>query len=80
MDRTTRCILSWDVVTDRTKETMQTCLDRALEAKQYYSDAFSVYGTLYYGAPFELRTDKRETYSVEAVNADLRHYMKRAGT
>jgi IS1 family transposase len=56
---------------------MQTCLDRALGAKQYYSDAFPVYGTLYYGAPFELRTDKRETYSVEAVNADLRHYMKR---
>ena len=56
---------------------MQTCLDRALGAKQYYSDAFPVYGTLYYGAPFELRTDKRETYSVEAVIADLRHYMKR---
>jgi len=56
---------------------MQTCLDRALGAKQYYSDALPVYGTLYYGAPFELRTDKRETYSVEAVNADLRHYMKR---
>ena len=65
------------MVTDRTKETMQTCLDRALGAKQYYSDAFPVYGTLYYGAPFELRTDKRETYSVEAVIADLRHYMKR---
>ena len=56
---------------------MQTCLDRALGAKQYYSDAFPVYGTLYYGAPYELRTDKRETYSVEGVNADLRHYMKR---
>ena len=56
---------------------MQACLDRALGAKQYYSDAFPVYGTLYYGAPFELRTEKRETYSVEAVNADLRHYLKR---
>ena len=56
---------------------MQACLDRALGAKQYYSDAFPGYDSLYYGAPFELRTDKRETYSVEAVNADLRHYMKR---
>ena len=62
---------------DRTKETMQICLDRALGAKQYYSDAFPVYGILYYGAPFELRTDKRETYSVEAGNPNLRHYMKR---
>ena len=56
---------------------MQACLDRALGAKQYYSDAFPGYDSLYYVAPFELRTDKRETYSVEAVNADLRHYMKR---
>ena len=56
---------------------MQACLDKALGAKQYYSDAFPIYGTLYYGAPFELREDKKETYSVEAVNADLRHYLKR---
>ena len=28
-------------------------------------------------APHEMRTDKQETYSVEAVNADLRHYLKR---
>ena len=77
MDRETRCILSWDVVRKRTKENMQACLDRALGAKQYYSDAFPIYDTLYYGAPFELRKDKKETYSVEAVNADLRHYLKR---
>ena len=56
---------------------MQACLDKALGAKQYYSDAFPIYGSLYYGAPFELRDDKKETYSVEAVNADLRHYLKR---
>jgi hypothetical protein len=24
-----------------------------------------------------MRSDKKETYSVEAVNADLRHYLKR---
>ena len=32
---------------------------------------------MYYGAPYEMRSDKKETYSVEAVNADLRHYLKR---
>jgi IS1 family transposase len=77
VDRATHCLLSWDVVTERTTENMQACLDRAPQAKQYYSDAFPIYGTLYYGAPFELRNDKKETYSVEAVNADLRHYLKR---
>ena len=56
---------------------LQACLERAPQAKQYYTDAFPVYDTLYYGAPYELRTDKQETYAVEAVNADLRHYLKR---
>jgi IS1 family transposase len=56
---------------------MQSCLDQALGAKRYYSDAFPIYGKLYYGAPFELLKNKSETYSVEAVNADMRHYMKR---
>ena len=67
MDRETRCILSWDVVKERTSDVVQACLDRAPQARQYYSDAFPVYDTLYYGAPNELRNDKKETYSVEGV-------------
>lgn len=74
VDRDTHCVLSWDVVLERTTEALQACLERAPQARQYYSDAFPVYDTLYYDAPYELRTDKQETYSVEAVNADLRHY------
>jgi IS1 family transposase len=65
------------VVKERTSANLQNCLDRALGAKRYYSDAFPGYAGLYYGAPFELRKDKNETYSVEGVNADLRHYLKR---
>ena len=65
------------MVLERTSEALQACLERAPRAKQYDSDAFPVYDTLYYGAPYEMRTDKQETYSVEAVNADLRHYLKR---
>ena len=77
MDRDTHCVLSWDVVLTRSSEALQSCLERAPQAQQYYTDAFPVYDTLYYGAPYEMRTDKKETYSVEAVNADLRHYLKR---
>jgi IS1 family transposase len=69
--------LSWDVVKERTSDALQACLDRAPQARHYYSDAFPVYDTLYYGAPNELRNDKKETYSVEGVNAELRHYLKR---
>jgi IS1 family transposase len=77
VDRTTPCVLSWDVVSERTWEALQACLERAPQAKQYYSDDFPVYDTLYDGAPYELRPDKLETYTVEAVNADLQHYLKR---
>ena len=77
IDRDTRCVLSWDMVAETTSEALQTCLERAPQAKQYYSDAFPVYDTFYYGAPYEMRTDKQETYSVDAVNADIRKYLKR---
>ena len=78
VDRDTRCVLSWDVVLGKNFGSLpEACLERAPQAKRYYSDAFPVHDTLYYGAPYEMRTDKHETYSVEAVNADLRHYLKR---
>ena len=77
VDRNTHCVLSWDVVQERTTKALQVCLERAPQAKPYYSDAFSTDDNLYYGAPYEMRTDKQQTYSVEAVNADLRHYLKR---
>jgi len=76
VDQATHCVLSWDIVYERSSENMQACLERAPQAKQYYSDVFPVYNTLYFGAPHEMRKDKNETYSVEAVNADLRHYLK----
>lgn len=77
VDRATHCLLSWDAVSKRSTENLQACLERAPQARQYYSDAFPAYDNLYYGAPYEMRSDKKETYSVEAVNADLRHYLKR---
>lgn len=33
VDRATRCILSWDVVAERTSENMQACLERAPQAR-----------------------------------------------
>jgi len=65
------------VVSERSTTNLQNCLERAPQARQYYSDAFPAYNNLYYGAPYEMRSDKKETYAVEAVNADLRHYLKR---
>jgi IS1 family transposase len=47
-------------------------------ANQYYSDHFQMYFNLHYGASHYLAMwDKSETYSVEAGNAELRHYLTR---
>lgn len=69
VDRDMHCVLSGEVVAERTPT--------APQAKSYYSAAAPVDVLLYYGAPDERRTDQQETYSVEAVNADRRHYLKR---
>ena len=47
-------------------------------AEQYYSDMFPLYNSLSYRQGYHLSlSDKSETYSVEADNAELRHYLTR---
>lgn len=50
---------------ERTSDALQARLDRTLKNRQPYSEAFPLYDTLYYGAPNEIRNDRKETYSVE---------------
>jgi hypothetical protein len=57
---------------------MQACLDQGPRAKQYYSDMFYYYSLLdYTPAKHRSHNDKSQTYSVESVNADFRHYLRR---
>ena len=77
LNRRVGSVLSWDAVPERTTAAFQVCLERAPRAKQYYSDVFPTYDNLYYDAHYELIAEKCETYSVEAVNADLCHCLKR---
>ena len=70
--------MGWDVVWERTTEVMQALLDRTPQAYFFFSDEFSTYGTLvYYPALHQMLPDKSQTYSVEADNAELRHYLAR---
>lgn len=75
VDRDTRCFLSWSVVLERSSEISQeTIYD--LPAKSYFSDRFGMYFNLHYGiSDYLAMWDKSETYSVEAGNAELRHYF-----
>lgn len=77
MDRATRCIVAWAVCLSRTPELMQSVVDAAPHAANYYSDAFNTYRELCWWGTHQAMYDKSQTYSVEGTNADLRHYLAR---
>jgi len=50
--------------------------DEAAKSRRCYSDAFDVYERLWYhGGIHEVSQGKADTYSVEAENAELRHFI-----
>jgi insertion element IS1 protein InsB len=66
------------VAVERSTALMQAMLDACPQAQRYFSDAFGVYGTLVYSPGLHgMLFDKSQTYSVEADNAELRHYLAR---
>jgi IS1 family transposase len=85
VDRTTRCIVSWDLVTERTFETMQSLADtvwqhsplpRHAAQRLFYSDQLDTYRTLLYRqGQHQPQPNKSQTYTVEGLNADLRCYV-----
>lgn len=64
---------------ERTPEVLQSVIDRAPHAPRYFSDAALFYRELSYWGEHTSMANKSETYSVEAVNADVRHYLARLG-
>jgi len=77
VDRETRCFLAIQAVFQRSQDVGQQMLRQA-PAEQYYSDMFPMYDSLSYRKGYHLAlSDKSETYSVEADNAELRHYLTR---
>ena len=66
------------MVWERTPPDFQELVDTAPKAKQYYSDAFDAYDRLWYHfGRYEVSEGKTDTFSVEADNAELRHYLAR---
>jgi IS1 family transposase len=57
---------------------MQQVVDQGQRAHQYFSDQWDLYPLLvYYPGKYAVSEGKRDTYSVEADNAELRHYLAR---
>jgi IS1 family transposase len=77
IDRATRCIMNWTVTFERSDEVLQDLLDDTQPARWYYSDAALVYAELLYPETHFMMSDKSQTFSVEGVNAELRHYLAR---
>jgi hypothetical protein len=70
--------LGWKIVWERTRDDLQTVVDDAPKAKWYFSDAFDTYASLWFHfGRYEVSQGKSETFSVEADNAELRHYLAR---
>lgn len=71
-------MLGWKVAWERTSEVIQDMVDDAPKAKEYYSDGWEAYATLWYHlGQYHLSDGKSDTYSVEANNAEFRHYLAR---
>ena len=63
---------------ERDEATVQALLDSSPQAVWYFSDLFATYQSLIYTpGKHPPMPDKRETYRVEGMNAELRHYLAR---
>ena len=66
------------MVGERTSEVIQQIVDDAPKAKEYFSDGWEAYASLWYHmGQYQVSEGKSDTYSVEAENAELRHYLAR---
>ncbi len=70
--------MGYEVAFDREPTRLQALVDRSPQAAQYYSDQLGAYTNLvYYPGKHQALPNKSQTYSVEADNAELRHYLAR---
>lgn len=76
VSREPRQIVGFDVAYDKSPERIQTIVDAAPEARKYCTDGYLGYvDVVYPGRHVRNIRDKSDTYTVEGVNADLRHYI-----
>ena len=60
---------------DKTRERIQNLIDHSTKARPYFSDAYSAYAEICYEGTHTSLKNKSQTYTVEGVNSDLRHYI-----
>jgi len=76
VSRLPRQIVGFDVAFDKSPNRIQTIVDNAPKAKNYCTDGwFGYVDVIYPGKHIRNVRDKNDTFTVEGVNADLRHYI-----
>ena len=74
--RTPRIIVNFSVSETKSSEKIQELVDKSPEAEKYCTDGYVGYmDTIFPGEHIRNVRDKKDTYTVESVNADLRHYI-----
>ena len=76
VSRSPRQIVGFDVARDKGAWRIQAIVDSGPEAERYCTDGYVGYlDVIYPGRHVRNMHDKSDTYTVEGVNADLRHYI-----
>jgi len=77
--RDTRLIVGHSVLKERSWEGMQTFVEALPPAEQYCSDELALYQDLWWpqGSTHIVSEGKRDTHTVESLNANLRTYLGR---
>ena len=76
VSRNPRQIVGFDVAYDKSPERIQRIVDYAPPAEQYCTDGYLGYIDIVYpGTHIRNIYNKKDTFTVEGINADLRHYI-----
>jgi len=76
VSREPRQIVGFSVAYDKGFERIQAVVDSAPDAKNYHTDGFFGYVDIAYpGKHIRNIHNKNDTFTVEGINADLRHYL-----
>jgi IS1 family transposase len=74
--RIPRQIVGFDIAYDKSPERIQHLVDNAPPSEKYFTDGYLGYvDVVYPGKHIRNIRDKSDAYTVEGVNADLRHYI-----
>ena len=76
VSRQPRQIVGFDAAYDKSPERIQKIVDSAPDAEIYCTDGwFGYVDVIYPGRHVRNCRDKSDTFTVEGINADLRHYI-----